>query len=417
MNVSCYLRSPKSDTTTVVGQVYIGGRKMQFGIAVKVPSAKWNKRTQRLNTGGRPGLVDLNRRIDIEVAKVIELYQSLASSGTVTVDRMKAALSGKPSKESTDSFLDWVASYIEQSDSRTNNSGQRISYRTIQKYRTVESKLRQLAESVLKRDLLFTDWNEELLRRYIELRAAEGIGVNTAAKDVAVIRLWLKRAFIDGAHENRAFMSDYFTPKKRDPKKVYLTVEDLTDLERASIPQKMRSNVRDLFLVACWTGLRISDLKRLPEVLRQNTQPGGALPDFVRFVQAKTGDSVIVNILDPVKRIAAKHDGTLPRVYAGPVMNREIKKALRDAGVIRAVEVVDTSFDNKPPRMEPLCDLVTMHTARRTFATNMYVEAGLSAREVMTLTGHRSESALLTYLNISRDQTAQDAGRKLSGRF
>ena len=64
-----------------------------------------------------------------------------------------------------------------------------------------------------------------------------------------------------------------------------------------------------------------------------------------------------------------------------------------------------------------ICDVVTMHTARRSFATNLWNDGGVSARELMTLTGHTSEGALLAYLNLSREETAKATATRLLGRF
>ncbi len=65
------------------------------------------------------------------------------------------------------------------------------------------------------------------------------------------------------------------------------------------------------------------------------------------------------------------------------------------------------------PIRTPFNELVTLHTARRTFATNMWELQVLSAGELRSLTGHESEQALLLYLNVDREQVAQRAGAKL----
>ena len=131
------------------------------------------------------------------------------------------------------------------------------------------------------------------------------------------------------------------------------------------------------------------------------------------FVQDKTDDRVRIPILDAVKRIVAKYDGRLPKAMSNQKMNRVIKEVLAHAGLTRTVEMASGDPQNTKPIRTPFNELVTLHTARRTFATNMWELQVLSAGEFRSLTGHESEQALLLYLNVDREQVAQRAGAKL----
>ena len=56
---------------------------------------------------------------------------------------------------------------------------------------------------------------------------------------------------------------------------------------------------------------------------------------------------------------------------------------------------------------------MTLHTATRTFATNMPSIEVLSVNELMSLTGRESESTLKTYFNIDRLETSSKACEKI----
>jgi len=60
----------------------------------------------------------------------------------------------------------------------------------------------------------------------------------------------------------------------------------------------------------------------------------------------------------------------------------------------------------------PKYELVTSHTARRSFATNLY-RRGLPASQIMLLTGHKTEGAFLRYIKVSKEDNARDVLRKL----
>ena len=49
--------------------------------------------------------------------------------------------------------------------------------------------------------------------------------------------------------------------------------------------------------------------------------------------------------------------------------------------------------------------LVSTHTARRSFATNLYL-SGFPAISIMKITGHRTEASFLKYIRITQRDTA-----------
>jgi integrase len=50
--------------------------------------------------------------------------------------------------------------------------------------------------------------------------------------------------------------------------------------------------------------------------------------------------------------------------------------------------------------------LISCHTGRRTFATNLF-RAGVPANSIMKLTGHQTEAIFMKYINVSDDENAE----------
>ena len=50
-------------------------------------------------------------------------------------------------------------------------------------------------------------------------------------------------------------------------------------------------------------------------------------------------------------------------------------------------------------------ELVTTHTARRSFATNAY-KSGIPSLKIMMITGHTTESSFLRYIKITGEENA-----------
>ena len=435
MNISLQLARPNSLETAVIAQFKFDGKKRRLGLDVTVPSERWNKGKQRLKVLGS---MHVNDRKDCEVLNtLLEAREALIHDviHELTMDLGKAPgwdqfkegwkrkLKGRDRASVFHlSFNQMVDEFIEEAPNRTNGKGQRIHARTIQKYRTVQTQVDRFAKRHMGRPIAFEDWNREVLEKYMRFRAEQKVSVNTIAKDVKVIKLWLKDAYVRQLHDNRAHMESYFNPSQVKTRKVHLTLEDLAVLEAAELPQKARygqpltamATVRDLFLLACWTGARISDLKRFPELVSQAWKAnGGSCPSSLSFVQSKTNTPVEVPLLDAAQRIINKYNGRLPKAMNEQKMNVTIKKVLAHAGLTRMVELPSTDVFNPRPQKRSLNELVTLHTARRTFATNMYSLQVLSVNELMSLTGHDSESALKAYLNIDRLETSSKASEKI----
>ena len=86
-------------------------------------------------------------------------------------------------------------------------------------------------------------------------------------------------------------------------------------------------------------------------------------------------------------------------------MNDYIKKVCEQAKLTEKINITKTSgrlsFDHTPGKWE----LVTVHTARRSFATNMFL-AGVPTISIMKITGHRTERAFMKYIKITQEQNA-----------
>ena len=436
MNISILLLRPSNPECGTVASFHFDGAKRRKGLGVTVPTERWDKKRQRLKVSAtlhrdeRTRLMALNQRIDHQLKAIQDTFHSLSyalereptwEEFSRALDRLQAG--EEKVVEATLTFYEWVESFIVESEThRTNAKGQKLHARTIAKYRTVLLQLRRFATTQMGRAMRFEDWDETLVNRYKTCRANQGCKVSTIGKDLAVIKVWLKKAHHRKLHDNRSFLEPYFVPPKHRGLKVHLTLEDLDTLEKAMLPSVGRNgrelkalrHVRDLFLVACWTGARYSDLRRFPDLIGDLwDQHGGQCPDELVFVQDKTDDRVRIPILDAVKRIVAKYDGRLPKAMSNQKMNRVIKEVLAHAGLNRTVEMASGDPQNTKPIRTPFNELVTLHTARRTFATNMWELQVLSAGELRSLTGHESEQALLLYLNVDREQVAQRAGAKL----
>jgi len=179
-------------------------------------------------------------------------------------------------------------------------------------------------------------------------------------------------------------------------------IDQLTPHKVASI-----SNTLDIFLIGCFTGQRISDYSRINKGMI--TRLGDDW--FIRIVQKKTGKKVYIPLDERVKNILDKHKGTLPTVS---LTNLNINLGLifeylgwtQDSGI-------DKSRMGKK-RGRRVCDMVSSHTARRSFATNAY-SAGIKVSSIMAVTGHSTERVFRRYIKLFSEDKAMLAAEDFAG--
>ena len=109
--------------------------------------------------------------------------------------------------------------------------------------------------------------------------------------------------------------------------------------------------------------------------------------EYFRLQQQKTGAKVTIPILPETKKILDKYNYELPR----PIANQKFNEYVKD--VAKLADIKDWQR-------------VTAHTARRSFATNLY-KRDFPTLMIMRITGHQTEKAFLTYIKITEDENAE----------
>lgn len=106
-----------------------------------------------------------------------------------------------------------------------------------------------------------------------------------------------------------------------------------------------------------------------------------------------------------MRLILEKYDYELPKLPSNQKFNDYIKEVAKLAKINEPIysdkQKGDFSFKKTVPKWE----LVTSHTARRSFATNAFI-AGVPTISIMKITGHKTESSFMKYIKISDKENA-----------
>ena len=112
-----------------------------------------------------------------------------------------------------------------------------------------------------------------------------------------------------------------------------------------------------------------------------------------------------------VREVMLKYDGkypnSLPPALSNQKMNDYLKVICEKVECLKVnieTEYVKGGVEVSEDKMK--WELVTTHTARRSFATNVY-KSGFPAISLMKITGHRTEKAFLLYIKVTPEENAK----------
>lgn len=327
----------------------------------------------------------------------------------------------EPSK-STDILLrDYMATYIDdlKSGARTK---QRHSTKVSDGYiNNVKAALKNLKdyEVTVKKRVKLNDVTMLFQRQFVKYLRDIGQKPNTISSRLGCIRTIMQVAYLEKKTKSIDHQNPQFVPCREEVDEIFLKPEQITEMLKLDLSTKevimeyvkkhklnkkreiplpqmtlkfiyYLNYTRDIFVVGCLTGQRFSDYRRI------NSDMIETLNDrqFIKLVQQKTKKQVYIPLDSRVKQILDKYNGKLPYVST-----KTFREHLHLIGELLGwtKKVAFDSVENAENLR--FCDMLTTHTARRSFATNAY-SAGIGIASIIAVTGHSSERSFRTYLRL-----------------
>lgn len=216
------------------------------------------------------------------------------------------------------------------------------------------------------------------------------------------------------------------TPKKETP--IYLTPADLQKIRVCKINKASLENARKWLLLGCLLGQRGGDLVNITE---RNFIKGIDGWDYIQLTQQKTDKEIRIPLVGALSEVQRIREEGLPRKISVQKLDQHIKEVCKLAEINELIEHSKVCLvnekgniiekDEKGEYKEkgvkrtlngefPKYELISSHTCRRTFATNLYGK--LETVFIMQMTGHTKESTFLSYIGkTSQDYLIQTANR------
>lgn len=306
-----------------------------------------------------------------------------------------------------DKFLKELRDGVRKSD-----KGVIASPRTITNYQQGYNRLTEF-QDYLGEPITWEMINRDFLSRYIlflqsSRRGLDAYNTNTCSKRIKEIKHIIRAAREEGV---TTCPVPEFKFGEVAVDSVYLTWDEIARFAAADLSglSKGHEIARDLFLVGCYCGQRVSDYASIKSD-QIHTDSDGRV--YISVLQKKTGTKVEIPVRKELREILAKYNNELPTL-ADQKINAYIKEIAKVAGIDEAIEFTSTKGGKAHTIKKPKYELITSHTARRTAATLMYLD-GVDSMDIRQITGHSSDKMLQKYIRSTAHDNARMMARKSS---
>lgn len=368
-----------------------GGKTVLFSSGIKVNPKHWNgeKDQMKFIKSSLSGYTTIINVVSKKRSEIAEISAGLKFDGVEpTTDRVKLEIDGsRESKEfKQKDIITLFNEFVESAeDVRSTN--------TVKNYKVCLMHLKKfVGKKPLTLDQVNIKFIEDLRRHLIK---KEGLLNNTVEGIIKGFKAFLSSLNSHG-HELNLEPSN-IKIRWEEPQIIFLTQSELTQLYQHNYSRANLEAVRDLFVFACCTGFRYSDLSRVAS----NHISG----DVIKLKAYKNKSMTYVPIIPRTREILEKYDYQLPR-YQEPVYNRLLKEACKEAGINSIIEIFEYKGGNKEALQFEKWQKISSHKAVSTFITHA-LENGVPAKHVARITGKTIKVINKHYAGVDDDSMTE----------
>ncbi|WP_029906769.1 tyrosine-type recombinase/integrase [Prevotella sp. 10(H)] len=423
-SVKYFVRSSKKKDSEVSIYARMRSGKIDLGVCtgVTVPFELWNDKQGDLkyyqNKDSQTILRMNKAKADLETIKGL-LYNLMDTDPTLKAkdaaneikkhfDEANAVKSAAP--KDMNKYIAYLIGQMKSGERKV--KGKNYSEGSIKSWNSFAKTWKTFQNDYLNRMLDFKNITMSIHSKFVSYCYSREYTADTTRKYLTTLIAVMNYALKDGISENRIHETREFskTVPIAEGKKPYLTEAEIEAIFNLELNDPMLQKVRDVFLIGCYCGQRVSDFSR---ITKDNiiTLPNGY--KAFNITQQKTGTRVIVPFLSKnITTILERWDYELPYVI-DVLINRHIKTICEKAKITEPFLTEIMRGGKLEKTYVSKCDLITCHTARRSCITNLYNKNLLDIHELRAISGHKTNAAFEKYICLSNDEKAMRIAEKL----
>jgi site-specific recombinase XerD len=375
-------RMSQNGTAQVMIYVYKEKKKKYYGTGIKVKPDNWSEAKEKVI--GLPQYVKDSYNAAIETKKSSYLKKLAAG---IPANQMDEAM-----EEEAASLLAFLKQYIREIKMGVHN----INKNTAKNYQSVLTRLMQYTGYKGFSDLTFDDITMDWYREYYEWSNEMNLGVSSFDKVIKIVKKIMRIAQERSLHDNEIYKNTQFSRKrKKKGDKVFLNIQEIEKIESLDLTtMEHLARERDRFLISYYFLMRWEDSTLINETaIIENCGLN------YTYIARKTGIECTVPISSAAKALLQRRNYQFD-ADSNQKANKKIKEICMLAGITQQVQQNGV----KAPKFK----FVTTHTARRSAATNLYLE-GMDLETIARIGGWKQLQTLKLYLRASGMEVAQNA--------
>jgi site-specific recombinase XerD len=311
----------------------------------------------------------------------------IQEEGTITAAILKNRILGIDAKERT------LITLFTQHNKRVEKLvGQEFAPGTLERYKTVKKHLEDFLKADYKlNDIPLKKINHQFILDFeYYLKTTRSCGHNSTLKYIKNFKKIVRIAMANGWITTDPFLN--YKVRLDVVNREYLTKEEIETMLNKDLHTPRLSQVRDIFIFCCFTGLAYSDVKKLTS---NNLVMGIDGERWIKVNRTKTDTRSSIPLLPTALDIIAKykdHPEVIIKEVLLPVLSNQKSNAYLK-------EIAELCNINKN---------LTTHLARHTFATTVTLTNGVPIESVSKMLGHSSIRSTQHYAKIIDRKVSDD---------
>ena len=306
----------------------------------------------------------INSELSLIRQKINQAFLFLQMKGeNISVDDIYLQMKGKPTKKE----FGIIEAYDLYNKRINKLIGIEIKIVTYKKYIESLNHLQDFVKWKFKaKDFKLKDLNFNFITDYeYYLKTEKKLQQSTLNKAIQRFRKTLQYAISLDYLDKDPF--NIYKPSIVKKDVVYLSVLELSNLEKYTFSQVRLSAIRDLFIFCCYTGLAYNEMVNLE---KQNIQIGFDGVNWIQMKREKTQRQISIPILPKAQEIIDKYSNESNQIFP-PISNQKFNSYLKEIADICGIE-----------------KQLTHHIARKTFASTVLLYNDVPMEIVSELLGH-----------------------------
>ncbi len=384
--ISYYLRSNyknKEGKCPVMIRISLNGKMCTVGSSgLSVNPDKWDNKMGRMKSKSAEAM-SFNYKIDAITTSLNNIFKKFEQGEDLNVETIKSVYTGF--SQNTETFISLFQKY---NDDIRLLVGKTKSAATLQKYERAKNHFKEFLKKKYNRaDLPFSEFTHIVLHDFeIYLKTTGKCSHNTTSKFIQSIRTICLFARNSGLTNHDPFANYRISFEKVD--RGYLLDDEIKTILNKEFATERLSNVRDIFIFSCFTGLAYIDVANLTQ--DNLVENNGKF--WIMTKRQKTNVASNILLLDIPLKIIEKHKGKTKEDKLLPILsNQKMNSYLK--------EIADVCGINKK---------LTYHTARHSFATTVTLSKGVPIETVSKMLGHTNIKTTQIYARITNEKIEKD---------